>query len=95
MDFPSTIQVPYSQETQDIVMTLRNGQNTDSTGIRDSQHAPTSQALPRRVYFSSSIKIGATNKEIQGTDSGNFILEQTNTTSSELLPPSKGKGRTT
>ncbi|RPA93987.1 hypothetical protein L873DRAFT_1793272 [Choiromyces venosus 120613-1] len=52
MDHKPTVQVPDSQNTQDTAMTLVNRQNTDGTGISNSQHAPTSQVLPRRAHFS-------------------------------------------
>ncbi|RPA91079.1 hypothetical protein L873DRAFT_1872251 [Choiromyces venosus 120613-1] len=60
MDYEPTVQVPDSQNTQDMAMTLGNGQNSDGTGIGDSQHAPTSQALPKRAHFSSPLEIGPT-----------------------------------
>ncbi|RPA99276.1 hypothetical protein L873DRAFT_1906862 [Choiromyces venosus 120613-1] len=59
-------------------MSLGNGQNSDGTGIGDSQHA-TSQELPRRVCFSCPIATFAKRQEIPGMDSGNFTPEQTQT----------------
>ncbi|RPA98735.1 hypothetical protein L873DRAFT_1911937 [Choiromyces venosus 120613-1] len=55
MDLVPYVQIPDSQPMADIAMSLGNGQNSDSTGIGDNQHAATSQELPRRVRFSSSI----------------------------------------
>ncbi|RPA98602.1 hypothetical protein L873DRAFT_1790188 [Choiromyces venosus 120613-1] len=83
------VQVPDSQPTADIPMSLGNGQNSDGTGIGDSQHAATSQELPRRVRFSSPIVSFTKTREIPATDSGNFTPEQTKTT---LMPKSK-KGK--
>ncbi|RPA96846.1 hypothetical protein L873DRAFT_1791428 [Choiromyces venosus 120613-1] len=55
MDLTPYVQILDSQPITDIAMTLGNGQNSDGTGIGDSQHAATSQELPRRVRFSSPI----------------------------------------
>jgi len=71
------ILVPHTQSTdegntQDTAMTLGGGQNTDSTGIGDSIHAPDS-SLPekRRVRF-SSLPPPHRPSTVPGTDSGNF-----------------------
>ncbi|RPA96376.1 hypothetical protein L873DRAFT_1791703 [Choiromyces venosus 120613-1] len=71
-------------------MSLRNGQNSDGTGIGDSQHATTSQELPRRVHFSSPIASFVKTQEILGTDSENFTPEQTKAT--PTVKDNKGKG---
>ncbi|RPB03336.1 hypothetical protein L873DRAFT_1787128 [Choiromyces venosus 120613-1] len=89
MDLVPYVQIRDSQPMADIAMTLGNGQNSDGTGIGDSQHAPTSQELPRKVRFSSPIASFAKAREILATDSGNFTLEQTKATP---IPRSK-KGK--
>ncbi|RPA88828.1 hypothetical protein L873DRAFT_1900622 [Choiromyces venosus 120613-1] len=89
MDLVSYVQIPDSQPTADIAMSLGNGQNSDGIRIGDSQYAATSQELPRRVHFSSPIASFANMQEIPATDSGNFTPEQTETTP---MPRSK-KGK--
>ncbi|RPB01694.1 hypothetical protein L873DRAFT_1886039 [Choiromyces venosus 120613-1] len=80
MDLTPCVLIPDSQPTTDIAMALGNGQNLDGTGIGDSQHATTSQELPRRVHFSSPIATFEKTPEIPATDSGNFTPEQAKTT---------------
>ncbi|RPB02326.1 hypothetical protein L873DRAFT_1787710 [Choiromyces venosus 120613-1] len=70
-------------------MSLENGQNSDGTGIGDSQHAATFQELPRRVRFSFPIANFIKIQEIPGTNYGNFTSEQTEVT----LMPSNKKGK--
>ncbi|RPA97101.1 hypothetical protein L873DRAFT_1791167 [Choiromyces venosus 120613-1] len=80
MDLVPYVQIPDSQPMADIAMSLGNGQNSDGTGIGDSQHAATSQELPRRVRFSSLIASFTKAREIPATDSRNFTPEQTKAT---------------
>ncbi|RPA88679.1 hypothetical protein L873DRAFT_1796525 [Choiromyces venosus 120613-1] len=68
--------IPDSQPTADIAMSLGNSQNSDGTGIGDSQHATISQELPRRVYLSSPITSFAKTQEIPGTDTRNNTPEK-------------------
>ncbi|RPA89353.1 hypothetical protein L873DRAFT_1890767 [Choiromyces venosus 120613-1] len=75
MDLVPYIQISDSQPAADVAMSLGNSQNSDGTGIGDSQHAATSQELPRRLRFSSPIANFAKIQEILGTDSGNFTPE--------------------
>ncbi|RPA97317.1 hypothetical protein L873DRAFT_1790996 [Choiromyces venosus 120613-1] len=72
-------------------MSLGNGQNSDSTGIGDSQHTATSQELPRRVPFSSPIAIFGKTQEISGLESRNFTPEQTKVTPTPRNRKGKGK----
>ncbi|RPB00559.1 hypothetical protein L873DRAFT_1788935 [Choiromyces venosus 120613-1] len=73
-------------------MSLRNGQNSDGTGIGDSQYAATSQELLRRVRFSSPIASFAKIQEIPATDSGNFTPEQTEASPMPRNKKEKEKG---